>query len=115
MVRRPSSLAQAPRALPVRNAWPTLEATAANFVGGKRAPCDAIILATGYRPQFQHIFAKNPEVFDATGLAIASDGPQAAPCLYFIGARPVATGQLREISGGARRIARSVKGELTAR
>jgi len=77
----------------------------AHFVDGLSAPFDAIILATGFVPDWRSIFTSEPALFDAQGLPRASDGPPAAPGLYFLGARPVATGELREIALGARRIA----------
>ena len=92
----------------------SLETTTANFAGNVCSAFDAIILATGYRNHFHALFAKIPELFDGAGVPLHSDGRAAAAGLYFLGARPVATGQLREIARGARRIARSVKASLTS-
>ncbi|MFV0280805.1 MAG: NAD(P)-binding protein [Rhodoblastus sp.] len=47
-----------------------------------------------------------PDVLDAEGRPKISDGPTAAPGLYFVGAMLVATGQLRQIAIGAKVIAR---------
>lgn len=82
-----------------------LSAHDVHFADGRVVPFDAIVLATGFKPDWRALLPDEPEIFDAQGLPRVSDGPPAAPGLYFLGARPVATGELREIALGAKRIA----------
>lgn len=70
---------------------------------------DAVVLATGFRPDLRALLPDAPETLDADGKPKASDGPSSAPGLYFIGTTLVATGQLRQIAIGAKAIARDVR------
>jgi len=79
------------------------------FADGRKAPFDCIILATGFSPNMPSLFPDSPHLFDAKGQPNLSDGPAAAPGLYFLGAKPVATGELRELARGAIRIAANIK------
>lgn len=70
---------------------------------------DAIVLATGFRPDLRALLPDTPDVLDLDGRPKISDAPTTAPGLYFIGAKLVATGQLRQIAIGAKAIARAVR------
>ncbi len=72
-------------------------------------PFEAIVLATGFRPDLRALLPDAPETLDAEGRPVISDGPSSAPGLYFIGATLVATGQLRQIAIGAKAIARDAR------
>ncbi|NII73120.1 cation diffusion facilitator CzcD-associated flavoprotein CzcO [Dyella sp. SG562] len=66
---------------------------------------DAVILATGFRPDLRTLLPGTPEALDAQGQPRVT-GAAAAPGLFFCGQSPSPTGQLREIGIEARRIAR---------
>lgn len=98
--------------IPICEALTSLSKTGASFADGRRAEFDAIILATGFAPDMRGLMPDNSNLFDAKGMPNVSDGLAAAPGLYFLGYKPVATGELREIALGARRIAAKVKAAL---
>ena len=86
------------------------------FADGRRADFDAVIFATGFKPDYRALLPDALEALDARGMPIITDRRSAAPGLYFVGARPAATGQLREIGIAARRVARDAQAYLrTAR
>jgi len=70
---------------------------------------DAVILATGFRPDLRMLVPDAPEVFDAHGLPLLTGRATCEPGLYFCGQRVVPTGQLREIGIEATRIAQLAK------
>ncbi len=84
------------------------EPDGAVFTDGRRAAFEAVILATGYRPQVQAFLEGVPSVYDDSGTPLASGQALPVPGLYFCGYRVTATGQLREIGLEARRIAKSI-------
>jgi hypothetical protein len=73
---------------------------------------DAVILATGFRPDLRPLLPETPGVFDAHGLPLITGRATSEPGLFFCGQRVVATGQLREIGIEATRIARLAAGQL---
>jgi len=75
------------------------------FDGGTRESFDAVILATGYRPDLRPLLPDATGTLDGDGLPKISGGPTAYPGLYFCGYFISPTGQLREIGLEARRIA----------
>ena len=79
------------------------------FADGRKTQFDCIIMATGFTPNLPGLLPENPNLFDAKGQPHLSDGPAATPGLYFLGAKPVATGELRELARGAKRIAANIK------
>jgi cation diffusion facilitator CzcD-associated flavoprotein CzcO len=79
------------------------------FDNGLIETFDAIILATGFRPDYRRLIPDNERLFDSRGLPRVTGRP-AAPGLYFCGQITVPTGQLREIGIEAQRIAASAKG-----
>jgi hypothetical protein len=76
---------------------------------------DAIILATGFRPDLRPLLPDAQGVLGATGAPLVSGAPTAEPGLFFCGAIPSALGQLRQIGIEATRIADSVAPKGAAR
>ncbi len=70
---------------------------------------DAIILATGFRPDLRSLLPDAKGVLDGAGKPLTSGRPTAEPGLFFCGAIASPTGQLREIGIEARRIAKAAK------
>ena len=66
---------------------------------------DAIILATGFRPDLRPLLPDAKDVLSATGAPLVSGRATAEPGLFFCGAIPSALGQLRQIGIEATRIA----------
>ncbi|SFS01705.1 Predicted flavoprotein CzcO associated with the cation diffusion facilitator CzcD [Dyella sp. OK004] len=69
-------------------------------------PFDAVILATGFRPDLHPLLPDAPDTLDAQGRPRVTGQPSGATGLFFCGQHPSPTGQLREIGIEARRIAR---------
>jgi cation diffusion facilitator CzcD-associated flavoprotein CzcO len=70
---------------------------------------DAIILATGFRPDLRHLMPDVKGVFDGHGMPLVTGKATDVPGLYFCGQITSPTGQLREIGIEAQRIADSAK------
>jgi cation diffusion facilitator CzcD-associated flavoprotein CzcO len=66
---------------------------------------DAIVLATGFRPDLRSLLPEANGVLNATGAPLVSGKATAEPGLFFCGAIPSALGQLRQIGIEAQRIA----------
>jgi hypothetical protein len=77
------------------------------FEGGQQATFDAVILATGYRPQVSD-FLDVPEAFDANGMPVASGGEAPVPGLYFCGFHVSPGGMLQAIAREAPAIATAI-------
>jgi cation diffusion facilitator CzcD-associated flavoprotein CzcO len=92
-------------AVRVRGGVESFAANGVMFVQTGFEPFDAVILATGFRPDLRALLPDAKGVLDETGGPLVSDRATAEPGLYFVGAFPSATGQLREIGIGATRIA----------
>jgi cation diffusion facilitator CzcD-associated flavoprotein CzcO len=82
------------------------------FTDGRAEPFDAVILATGFRPDLRRLISDVHDMFDQHGMPLVTGQATAAPGLYFCGQITVPTGQLREIGIEAQRIAASVKAYL---
>ncbi len=82
------------------------------FADGKSGQFDAIILATGFRPDLRQLIPENDGLFDRQGMPRVTGRPTAVPGLYFCGQVTVPTGQLREIGIEAQRIAASAQALL---
>jgi cation diffusion facilitator CzcD-associated flavoprotein CzcO len=82
------------------------------FLDGTVERIDAVILATGFRPDLRRLLPDVDGVFDGRGMPRVTGRTTAAPGLYFCGQITVPTGQLREIGIEARRIATSAKADL---
>jgi len=81
------------------------------FEGDQEAEFDAVILATGYRPQVQDILPEAISTFEEDGAPSSSGKESALQGLYYCGYYVSPTGMLREIGIEAKRIAK----EITAR
>jgi thioredoxin reductase len=66
---------------------------------------DAVILATGFRPDLRQLIPDVEDVFDQHGMPRVTGQATAAPGLYFCGQITSPTGQLREIGLEAKQIA----------
>jgi cation diffusion facilitator CzcD-associated flavoprotein CzcO len=73
---------------------------------------DAVILATGFRPDLRRLLPDVEGVFDHYGMPRVTGRPTGAPGLYFCGQITSPTGQLREIAIEALRIADSAKDDV---
>ena len=75
------------------------------FADGKSEPFDAIVLATGFRPDLRPLLPAAEGVFDRHGMPLVTGRATREPGLYFCGQITSPTGQLREIGIEAQRIA----------
>ena len=75
------------------------------FADGRSEKFDAIILATGFRPDLRRLIPEVEGVFDQHGMPRLTGQTTSAPGLYFCGQITSPTGQLREIGLEAQRIA----------
>jgi len=75
---------------------------------------DAIILATGFRPDLRQLMADVEGVFDRHGMPLATGRATSLPGLYFCGQITSPTGQLREIGLEAQRIADAARAHTVA-
>ena len=78
-------------------------------------PFDAVILATGFRPDLRPLLPDVKGVLSDTGEPLVERRPTAEPGLFFCGAIASPTGQLREIGIEATRIADAAEALLAAR
>jgi indole-3-pyruvate monooxygenase len=74
------------------------------FDGGQEAEFEALVLATGYRPQVSEFLPDAPSVFDQDGTPTSTGQESQIPGLYFCGYYVSPTGMLREIAREARQI-----------
>ena len=79
------------------------------FIGESTEKFDAVILATGFRPDLRKLLPDVNDVFDQHGMPLVTGQRTSARGLYFCGHVTVPTGQLREIGIEARRIAQSAR------
>ncbi len=85
------------------------------FAGAPPEPFDAVILATGFRPDLRGLMPDARGVLSQSGRPLVSGRPTAEPGLFFCGATTSPTGQLREIGIEAVRIAEAVAAKRPAR
>ena len=85
------------------------EPGAALLAGGGRHPCDAVVLATGFRPSLEDLLP--PEALPEPGGWPPDGRPGPLPGLWFCGYLP----ELLRIRRSARRLARRVAAELAGR
>jgi cation diffusion facilitator CzcD-associated flavoprotein CzcO len=76
------------------------------FTDARAEPFDAVVLATGFRPDLRALLPAAQGVLDAHGMPLATGRATPEPGLFFCGQTVSATGQLREIGIEAERIAR---------
>jgi cation diffusion facilitator CzcD-associated flavoprotein CzcO len=79
------------------------------FDDASREQFDAIILATGFRPDLRKLLPDVEGVFDSHGMPLVTGKATDATGLYFCGQITSPTGQLREIGIEAQQIADSAK------
>jgi len=79
------------------------------FDDASREQFDAIILATGFRPDLRKLLPDVKGVFDSHGMPLVTGKATDATGLYFCGQITSPTGQLREIGIEAQQIADSAK------
>jgi cation diffusion facilitator CzcD-associated flavoprotein CzcO len=84
------------------------------FANAREEQFDAVILATGFRPDLRRLIPEVEGVFDPHGMPRLTGQATAAPGLYFCGHIASATGQLREIGIEAQRIAEDAKRYVAA-
>jgi cation diffusion facilitator CzcD-associated flavoprotein CzcO len=85
------------------------------FDDASSEPFDAIILATGFRPDLRRLLPDVKGVFDSHGMPRVTGRATEAPGLYFCGQITSPTGQLREIGIEAQQIADSAKQYVASR
>ena len=78
------------------------------FMDGKQAQFDAVILATGYRPQVNAFLHGASNTHDEAGTPSSSGRETSMPGLYFCGYYVSPTGMLREIGIEARQISAAI-------
>ena len=88
----------------VRGAIARFTERGVTFAEGGSENFDAVILATGFKPDLRALLPDAEDVLDANGRPLVSDQPTTRPGLYFVGAIASPTGQLRQIRIGATRI-----------
>jgi cation diffusion facilitator CzcD-associated flavoprotein CzcO len=82
------------------------------FSDGKSESFDAVVLATGFRPDLRRLIPGVDAVFDAHGTPRVTGKATNVPGLYFCGQTVSPTGQFREIGIEAGSIATSVRNYL---
>ncbi|HEV3043907.1 MAG TPA: NAD(P)/FAD-dependent oxidoreductase, partial [Roseiarcus sp.] len=90
----------------VRGAVERFTSDGVDFAQSGRDRFDAVILATGFKPDLRPLLPDARGVLDANGRPLVSDRPTSEPGLYFVGAIASPTGQLRQIRLGATEIGR---------
>ena len=89
-----------------------LTSDTAVFCDQKGEEFDAIILATGFRPDLRQLMPDAQGVFDEHGMPLLTGRTTREPGLYFCGHITAATGQFRQVGLEARRIAVLAKARL---
>ena len=84
-------------------------ADAVHFSSEVAAPFDAVILATGYRPNLEAFLKPAAKVTDAKGVPLVSGAESALPGLYFCGYYVSPRGMLNEIAHEARQISGAIQ------
>jgi cation diffusion facilitator CzcD-associated flavoprotein CzcO len=79
------------------------------FAGPAAEKFDAVVLATGFRPDLRKLLPDVEGLFDSHGMPLVTGKATDAPGLYFCGQITSPTGQLREIGIEAQQIADSAK------
>jgi cation diffusion facilitator CzcD-associated flavoprotein CzcO len=93
------------RSIEIRRGIERLTPDGVVFADARTEEFDAIILATGFRPDLRSLVPDVDGVFNSHGMPRVTGQATSAPGLYFCGQITSSTGQLREIGLEARRIA----------
>ena len=96
-------------AIKVRGGVDRFTADGVVFADAGTEKFDAVILATGFRPDLRRLVPDVEGVFDDHGMPLVTGAATNVPGLYFCGQITVPTGQLREIGIEAQRIAKAAK------
>jgi cation diffusion facilitator CzcD-associated flavoprotein CzcO len=96
----------------IRGGIDRMKAGGVVFADGVEEKFDAIVLATGFRPDLRQLIPGEDGLFDMHGMPRVTGKPTISPGLYFCGQITVPTGQLREIGIEAQRIAARAKALL---
>ena len=96
-------------AIKVRGGVDRFTADGVVFADASTEKFDAVILATGFRPDLRRLVPNVEGVFDSHGIPLVTGAATNVPGLYFCGQITVPTGQLREIGIEAQRIAKAAK------
>jgi cation diffusion facilitator CzcD-associated flavoprotein CzcO len=99
-------------AIKVRGGVDCFTADGVVFADGGTEKFDAVILATGFRPDLRRLVPNVDGVFNDHGMPLVTGAASPVPGLYFCGQITVPTGQLREIGIEAKRIAKAAKDYL---
>ena len=91
----------------LRGGLSRLTADGVVFADGTEEAFDAVILATGFRPDLRQLLSDVDGVLDERGAPLTTGRATRAPGLYFCGQITSPTGQLREIAIEAKQIAKS--------
>jgi len=94
-------------AIKVRGGVESFTADGVVFADAGTEKFDAVILATGFRPDLRRLVPNVEGVFDDHGMPLVTGAATHVPGLYFCGQITVPTGQLREIGIEAQRIAKA--------
>jgi cation diffusion facilitator CzcD-associated flavoprotein CzcO len=97
------------RSIEIRRGIERLTPDGVVFADARTEEFDAIILATGFRPDLRSLVPDVDGVFDSHGMPRVTGQATSAPGLYFCGQITSPTGQLREIGLEARRMAAVAK------
>lgn len=79
------------------------------FEGGKEADFDAVVMATGYRPQVSDFLPDSSSVFDEEGVPTSTGKESSVAGLFFCGYYVSPTGMLREIAIESKQIGALIK------
>ena len=101
-------------AIKVRGGVENLTADGVVFGDGRAEKFDAVILATGFRPDLRRLIPDAEAVLDGNGMPRVTGATTGLPGLYFCGQTTVPTGQLREIGIEAQQIANAAKAYLAS-
>lgn len=99
----------------IRGGVARFEPNAVAFSQAPPEPFDAIILATGFRPDLRALLPDAKGVLSESGAPLVSGAPTAERGLFFCGAIVSATGQLRAIGIDAAGVARAVANDPSLR
>jgi cation diffusion facilitator CzcD-associated flavoprotein CzcO len=99
----------------VRSDVASFTATGVAFRQSPPEPFDAVVLATGFRPDLRPLLPDTKGVLSASGAPLVSGRPTAKPGLFFCGAIISPIGQLRQIAIEAVAIAEAVAKAPAAR
>ncbi len=96
----------------IRSGIDRLTSDGVMFCDQKTEEFDAIILATGFRPDLRQLMPDVEGVLDQHGMPLLTGRATRQPGLYFCGQITAATGQFRQVGLEARRVAAQAKAHV---